>query len=105
MVAIPPANSTKTFVLRMFRLQSFFAFNNTWLNFYVDMQQCVFLFLGLTESNNSSVNEITFRNKLNLRLCLPRTDYDTRAVLRDEMCTLPRRLNFLKVQLPYNSRH
>ena len=64
MLAIPPANSTKTFVLRMFRLQSFFAFNNTRLNFYVDMQQCVFLFLGLTESNNSSVNEITFRNKL-----------------------------------------
>ena len=105
MVAIPPANSTKTFVLRMFRLESFFAFNNAWLNFYDDMQQCVFLFLGLTESNNSSVDEITFRNKLNLRLCLPRTDYDTRAVLRDEMCTLPRRLNFLKVQLPYNSRH
>ena len=59
------------------------------------MRQCVFLFLGLTESNNSSVNEITFRNNLNLRLCLPRTDYDTRAVLRDEMYILPRRLNKL----------
>ena len=59
------------------------------------MQECVFLLSGLTESNNSSVNEITFRNKLNLRLCLPRTDYDTRAVLRDEMYTLPRRLNKL----------
>ena len=59
------------------------------------MQQSVFLFLGLTESNNSSVDEITFRNKLNLRLCLPRTDYDTRAVLRDEMYTLLRRLDKL----------
>ena len=53
------------------------------------MQQSVFIFLGLMESNNSSVNEITFR------LCLPRTDYDTRAVLRDEMYILPRRLNKL----------
>ena len=58
------------------------------------MRQLVVLFLGLTESNNSSVNEITFRNKLNLRPCLPRIDYDTGAVVCDETFTLPRRLNF-----------
>ena len=36
-------------------------------NFYVDTQVCI-SFLGLTESNDSSVNEINLRNRLNLRI-------------------------------------